>query len=118
MSKDAMKRAADKRANRNVMNRRKKARARGLVHEANRQHNLRKSGDATVRAFAAAMAHTNAAPSITATAEDLNPEGVVLDLPNYSSMTVADLKAECKAHGLKGYSKLKKDALVALLEGE
>lgn len=31
-------------------------------------------------------------------------------------MTVTDLKAECKKRGLSGYSKLKKDELIELLE--
>lgn len=34
---------------------------------------------------------------------------------NIESMTVSELKAACKARGISGYSKLKKDELVDLL---
>ena len=34
----------------------------------------------------------------------------------YAAMNVSALRAECKARGLKGYSSLRRDALVRLLE--
>ncbi len=40
------------------------------------------------------------------------------NLPELESMSVADLKAEAKARKLKGYSKLKKTELIALLQGD
>jgi len=39
------------------------------------------------------------------------------DAPDYAKMSAADLKALAKERGLKGYSKLKKAELVALLQG-
>lgn len=36
--------------------------------------------------------------------------------PNYSSLTLSELKLLCKKNGIKGYSKLKKDELLKILE--
>lgn len=36
--------------------------------------------------------------------------------PNYSSLTLSELKLLCKKNGIKGYSKLKKDELLKTLE--
>ncbi len=36
--------------------------------------------------------------------------------PNYSSLTLSELKLLCKKNGIKGYSKLKKDELLKMLQ--
>jgi hypothetical protein len=40
----------------------------------------------------------------------------IIDLPNYKKMKVVELKKECKKRGIKGYSKLKKQQLIDVLE--
>ncbi len=53
----------------------------------------------------------------TKPAETTDENGNVVELPsNLEKLTVAELKTLCKSKGIKGYSKLKKAELVALLK--
>jgi hypothetical protein len=45
------------------------------------------------------------------------PETPKPETPKADTRTVVELKAACKAAGLKGYSKLKRDELLSLLNG-
>ena len=115
MSIKANQRAANKRHQRDLKRRRVKRTAATHTHAANVRvkRNHPEGADAGVRslAMAQAMTHTENPGHLGG---KLNQAPV--EVVNYDALTVKDLRASLKAIGVKGYSKLDKAALLALVK--
>ncbi|MDR1782325.1 MAG: Rho termination factor N-terminal domain-containing protein [Bacilli bacterium] len=81
---------------------------------SNVENNKEKTADFTIVSETKKTTTTKKVEAKAETKEEVKEE--VKETKDLSSMTLAELKAEAKAQGKKGYSTLKKDELIELLK--